>query len=493
MTLSLVLAALLCPSAGAAGLEAPRAAAIKAFEAIKPPAVRPAAAPPPPSSPLFESFDTLVFRLDADFTELFKRRWPEPGQPPLPSVAGRLAYESSPGKVTALDVTVAIRGNSTRDCAFPKLKIKFADSPEFRASIFRGARGVKLGTHCADGREGDPFGGVLNQKLAHREAFAYKLLEIMEIMSYRTRPARATYMDPAWKRPITRNAFFLEDEDDAGPRHGGTEVEAVPGRPPPLIDRLDPAQVAGVFLAEAAANNGDWVIEPEPGGGRLRPGSELWNVRAYRRPDGSHFLMPHDFNLSFFVIGWKEDWWLPVNPAYFAEGEFSPIRASILYQLQLLRLFFERPIIEAALARFRRHETHARAALESMTFVYPDIESGELAADPEPKPNMKRHLDDFFGLLEPAEVIVPAMLRKDMKGYEDPERTKPLCEEPVPIGMPLRVIEERAGSRLAAGLLKLCRSHQRFWIEAADGSIGLDVPLGSRASLKRWGPALKRP
>src|SRR5581483_122560 len=114
-----------------------------------------------------------------------------------------------------------VRGHSSRqetECSFPKLKIRFEDADALTRSIFRGTRTVKIGTHCGESSADEltpRFGRLANERAAHREAFVYRLLGVLDVPTLLARPARITYVDSsssAKRRVVTRDALLVEDD-----------------------------------------------------------------------------------------------------------------------------------------------------------------------------------------------------------------------------------------------------------------------------------------
>ena len=125
-------------------------------------------------------------------------------------------------------VAISVRGNTSKqesECAFPKLKLRFEAGDARDASIFRNAAAVKIGTHCGESDDGSlttKYGRLAHEQAAHREAFVYRLLDLLGVTSLRARPAQMTYRDTstgAPHEPLTRDALLVEDEREAMARY----------------------------------------------------------------------------------------------------------------------------------------------------------------------------------------------------------------------------------------------------------------------------------
>src|SRR5437762_1162744 len=139
---------------------------------------------------LFSSHALVTLQLKAPFTELIDGGRENDDH----SVIGSLSYES-----TAIEnVRISLRGHTSRnesECAFPKLKLHFNTPP--KDGPFAGVRSVKVGTHCGEsaGQTLTPrFGRLPNEQSPFREAFVYRLLDVLHVPTLKARPARITYV-----------------------------------------------------------------------------------------------------------------------------------------------------------------------------------------------------------------------------------------------------------------------------------------------------------
>src|SRR5262249_51824996 len=153
----------------------------------------------------FSSYSPVEVSLTASFDTLFAKAQKDPAF----SVKGVLAYAHGRQTVKIDDVEISVRGRTSKretECTFPKLKLRFkpgtADS-----SIFAGLKGVKIGTHCGEQPDGvlsERFGRWANEKAPLREAFVYRLLDVLGVRSFKARPGRITYVFDGGRR-LVRN------------------------------------------------------------------------------------------------------------------------------------------------------------------------------------------------------------------------------------------------------------------------------------------------
>src|SRR5947207_2074272 len=162
---------------------------------------------------LFSSYDVVPLRLSAPFNELFTQA----RQAEDYEVKGTLVVPNGRRDVTVEGVKVSLRGHTSMretECTFPKLKI---DLPSEAHSVLEGVGALKLGTHCGEATDGSvtpKYGRLPNEQAPLREAFVYRLLEAVGVLSAKARPARITYVytdpqanqEPDQRQPIVRNA-----------------------------------------------------------------------------------------------------------------------------------------------------------------------------------------------------------------------------------------------------------------------------------------------
>src|SRR5437870_2685167 len=202
---------------------------------------------------LFSSYALVTLQLKAPFAELIDGGRENDDQ----SVIGSLSYGNGRGAESAVieHVRISLRGHTSRnesECAFPKLKLHFNTPP--KEGPFAGVRSVKVGTHCGEsaGQTLTPrFGRLPNEQSPFREAFVYRLLDVLHVPTLKARPARITYVyADGRQQPLVRNAMLLEDDDDARARLG-VDQEIEPTAFSNAQSEFKPEDTAQLAFAEA--------------------------------------------------------------------------------------------------------------------------------------------------------------------------------------------------------------------------------------------------
>ena len=233
----------------------------------------PAAAQRPPQ-PLFASDSVLELRIEADLRNVFKERGEE-GKPYPATI-------TMAGVDRALPAQLQTRGHyrlRRSTCAMPPLRVRFAkDAPELAGTPFAGQRKLKLVTHCQPGRE-------FEDNLVE-EYLVYRSYNAITDTSFRVRLARVTYVDrgDAKAEPVTRYAFFIEDDERMAERIGGKilpDQGAAPGD-------LHMALLEPLVMFQYMVGNTDWSI------------GALHNIRLVRTGDAV-LPVPYDFDWSGVV------------------------------------------------------------------------------------------------------------------------------------------------------------------------------------------------
>jgi hypothetical protein len=225
------------------------------------------------SRKLFQAVEPLEFTLASDFSALNKERNPESTKrfPGTLSVAG-LGKE--------LPVQLGSRGHlrlNTRTCDFVPIRVEFPKEG-IEDTPFAGQTNLKLGTHCQGDKEFDQY--VL------REYLSYRLSNLVTPRSFRARLARATYVDAKTKKTIaTRNALFLEHDNDVARRLGGRDVSL------PRIEfkDLDPDALTTMMLLNYMIGNTDYSIYA------------LHNVKIVQDKKRTLVPVPYDNDMSGLV------------------------------------------------------------------------------------------------------------------------------------------------------------------------------------------------
>ena len=398
----------------------------------------------PEPAGLFSSYSPVDFSLKAPLNDLFAGAQKNPEY----SVAGTVSYtdESSGKAITIEDVEITVRGRTSKresECSFPKLKVRFNGSDSVADSMFRGMKALKIGTHCGDDPGGtltEKYGRWANEKASWREAFVYRLLEALDVRSFRARPARITYVSED-AAPLVRGAMLLEDDRDAMKRFGASrEIE-----PPEFRDAerdFSAQDTAKLAFAEALIGNFDWCLKFTANDSyRCDARRPLWNILAFAPHDGRAFPVLYDFDIAGIVVG-RHKWFADILYDGF-DGK-SPPAIEVLGQVQHTRSLFPRSMLDATRRSFVARKADAFAALR------------DAAIDADGRRIAEAYLTGFFSAIEDDDAFyLPVIVRGDERLYLDPDRTKPACERDIaaPPGTVVGRTVETSGPLIKAPLL----------------------------------------
>jgi len=233
---------------------------------------------------LFESSDVLELTIEAPLKTIFKEREQESSYHP-----GVMVLESTDGSRARLEIQVKTRGKfrlDRRNCGFPPLRIKFK-SKQVENTVFEGQDRLKLVTHCQDKR--DEY-----EQYVLLEYLVYRTYNLFTDLSFRVRLARINYVDTDGDRdPITKYAFFIEDEELMAARNGW-DLLPVPAVSP--FD-YDHGQLNLVEVFQFLVGNTDWDAFS-----RAPDETECChNIKVVGNAQGPVFPVPYDFDWTGLV------------------------------------------------------------------------------------------------------------------------------------------------------------------------------------------------
>ncbi len=234
--------------------------------------------------PLFTSHDLLQLTIEAPLNTIFKERGQESSYHDAV-----MKFTASDGTPVTLGIKVKTRGlkrlqRST--CNFPPIRVNFARK-EVENTVFAGQDKLKLVTHCQNGRA-EYEQHVLLEHLIYR---AYNLLTDL---SFRTRLARITYIDTERDdQPLTKYAFFIEDEDLLAEARGWQALELM--QVPPAA--YDQAQLNLVDVFQYMVGNTDWDAYLKDA---AQP-SCCHNIKVIGNLGGPVFPVAYDFDWTGLV------------------------------------------------------------------------------------------------------------------------------------------------------------------------------------------------
>lgn len=267
---------------------------------------------------LFSSYEPLKIHISAPLTTLFKAKTLGRSQFKKMQVRGTLTYNE-----VKLPIKIKLKGYSTAVmCPFPKMEITILE----KSSLFLEEKTFDLNTHC-DEKDSGLDSAFRASYFNHREALIYRILDVLEIPSYRARPALVHYKDEDPESHIkeqnTYQAFFLEDMSALKKRLDAREIKGSDdpekeeilakdqNDPPGFLftniqdaQLIDPEDAARIALFQEMIGNYDWFIKADRD--HLRSAKDLrnlWNTKILELPDSRWVLFPQDFSLAALVTG----------------------------------------------------------------------------------------------------------------------------------------------------------------------------------------------
>lgn len=285
-----------------------------------------------PRPALFSSTQILRFRLSAAFSTLVRAKDDPSLNVKRIEVPGELSYTKDDGTAVRAQVQINIKGfASIRMCSFPKLEIKFVRASEITGTLFEGLKTVDLNTHCVE--QDDPAADKLAKASGnpHREAFLYRLMNILGMPSFGARPAILQYHDtdsPSVMRAVPGKeypAFFLEDYGSFRKNHRLKAIRGIHDVNRYMTDphdaeklatfvfssvdespRVDLEDLFRAVLIQDLAGNTDWFVQLSKDSPRFgkKDADGLWNMKLVETAEGRWLTIPQDFNLSAFVMGY---------------------------------------------------------------------------------------------------------------------------------------------------------------------------------------------
>jgi len=386
----------------------------------------------------FASAEPLSLRLEAPLNELFAH-----AEQNRYAVGGTLIRSDAGGEHRLDDLKITVRGNTSRresECPFPKLKIAWSGGS------------MKIGTHCGEstGRDvTEKFGRLPNQNSPVREAFVYRLLDIVGVPTLRARPAKVTYVytdadaaDAERPSSITRQAFLLEDDAAARERLGATG-EITEERFTNARQAFTPEDTARIAFAEALIGNFDWCLRFFNGDTYRCDGRHpLWNLLALTWPDGSARPLMYDFDVSGAVAGYHRWFGNIFNPQFLPSRPRAAIE--VVAQLQRARTLFDRPLLDATRRAFASKRDAAYRALADST------------VDADGKKSITQYMDAFFEAMTSDEAFYrPVVTAPNTRAYADADRTMPVCASvgALPIGTPVGDVLQTSGEMVQVVVL----------------------------------------
>lgn len=285
------------------------------------PSREPAVSEPFPAqanSSLFTSYEPMDLTLAAPFTSIAEVKKSGFWTAKEVKFKGALTYRSKDQKRMKFHVEVKMKGFSTLTiCPFPKLELSFPeDNP---GTPFAGVKTVDLNTHCSELDDQSVREDYRAAYYNHREVLIYRMLELLEIPTFKARPVFIQYDDIEKNSQAPFNAqkiysaYLLEDMDDLLSYKKLTEVLEKPDQKRPHqpvfthfieAQKVDPEDIYRIALFQSMIGNWDWFIKMDPEHKRTEKDSEsFWNVKVVENQQGKWILFPQDFSLSAMATG----------------------------------------------------------------------------------------------------------------------------------------------------------------------------------------------
>ena len=233
-------------------------------------------------SPLFQSSDPLILRINAPFRTIHRYRGKE-----RPYQAATMILTDDDGKEKSLDLKIRVRGNFRSDrenCRYPPLKLNFKRK-SLKNTVFEGENKLKLVVQC---NKADRY-----KQFLILEYLNYKVFQLFTDYSLQVRMARIDYYDSENNRDLgTWPAFFIEDTGRMAKRLNlemVKEKKILPGD-------YDQARLNLVDLFEFFIGNTDWSsIAGE------QEDNCCHNIIPYRDRGGPIIPVPYDFDMTGVV------------------------------------------------------------------------------------------------------------------------------------------------------------------------------------------------
>jgi len=220
---------------------------------------------------------------------------------------GRLILTKSNGEKVEMDIQLKLRGmDRVMNCAFPPLKLNFKKTNKQvqETTEFQNIQGLKLVTHCdrySQSEDDEEYLRVSKNAL-HQEYFVYKSYQLVTPRSFGVRMAKITYIDTLKKvKPLTRLAFFVEQDSDFAQRLGLTRPTFNGEEDIEKFENLPYEALAAARIRLFQSMVGNWDFSDN--------GSSLQNVVPLLEHENLKILVPYDFDRSDSFVNSKFDPW----------------------------------------------------------------------------------------------------------------------------------------------------------------------------------------
>lgn len=256
---------------------------------------------------LFTYPQSLNLRIEGPWTRLLNRRYFAPEVAKAERIPVDIVIMNDLQPEVRIAAEVSLRGNtslSPLECSFPKYKLHFT-SEAVSGTLLAGVEQLGVGSHCSyRGGNSALYGRSYDGKSPHREALVYRLLEILGIPSFKTRPLLVKYIDTEITTgPINEvrwhQAFALESLKQFAERY---ELEMIDEQTASKVELADPGvtdmqRIARIALFNEMIGNNDWKLNLN----ELPSLRQNWNVYLAKNRSGQIEVVPYDFDLASVV------------------------------------------------------------------------------------------------------------------------------------------------------------------------------------------------
>jgi len=333
---------------------------------------------------IFASRSVLELQVSGPFQQHFNLAFAGMPDGIFPPVREKPYFDATLSLGTLVrSVKMRVRGNSSlQECPFPKMKLKIS-SENREGTPFFDAREIKIGTHCAEGGEGQ-IGRLRDERTAYRECTAYESLELLGFTSPWVRRLKITYRDTSptnitentrWE--VLREGMIFDDQEVVAQRLGGRALEDAE------ISTLtnanfNPQLIHDLRFFHVLVGNWDYALSED--------GKNLWNTDVIAFPNGTYLPLAGDFDLASWVTGEVRG-----NAPWDFRPELPKLDREMHWQLEQLRRG-SAPQFLISSNRFSLSRTHLQSYLTNAL------------VDPGGKSNALAHVTAFYEALTNAGV-----------------------------------------------------------------------------------------
>lgn len=267
----------------------------------------------PSEGTLFSSYDEMDISISLPLTTLFESR-----------KLGRSRFKefAQLGTMTVgkekYPIRAQVKGfSSAVMCPFPKIEITILEGRHL-STIFSEAKTFDLNTHCSN-KNYELDRAFKSSYFNHREALLYRILDILNVPTFKARPTYVKYYDE--DTMVTSGpfqAFFLEDMSSFKKRLEAREIKGF--NDPEKVQsskaedyeftnvqdskKLDSEDAARIALFNEMVGNYDWFIKADSQHMRSEKDfRNLWNTKIVELKNGKWIIFPQDFSLAETVTG----------------------------------------------------------------------------------------------------------------------------------------------------------------------------------------------